>query len=379
MNYHMPVKVLFGNGSINSLKDIMGNYLNADNPLIVTDRGILESGVIDAVKSQVGEIDIFSDVEPNPRAETVNRAGELARKNKNDLIIATGGGSSLDAGKAIALLAVNNGIIEDYEGREKYKIPPVPLVAIPTTCGTGSEVTWVSVITDMKRKFKMSIKGSRMFPAAALVDPDLLLSLPKPLIASTGLDALTHAVEAYTVKPATPFTDVNALNAIELIADSVERAFKDIKGDSEARNSIMLGSTMAGIAFGNSDVGSVHCLAESLGAVYDVPHGVANSIFLPYVMDFNLPVCKDRFADIAVRFGINGSDSEIAAKQLIKKIREISRRLEIPEFKELGISDEQFPLIAKYSYQNNSTPSNIRDITEKDYLDILIAAYKGMD
>ncbi|MEJ2025867.1 MAG: iron-containing alcohol dehydrogenase, partial [Deltaproteobacteria bacterium] len=154
--------------------------------------------------------------------------GERARKNVHDVVLALGGGSVLDAAKAIALLATNSGKIEQYEGREKYSNPPLPVIAVPTTCGTGSEVTWVSVITDIEQKFKMSIKGRKMFPAAAVVDPDVIMSLPAAVIASTGMDALTHAVEAFTVKPATPVTDLFALEAIRRIWKSLPQAYEDI-------------------------------------------------------------------------------------------------------------------------------------------------------
>jgi alcohol dehydrogenase len=327
--------------------------------------------LVDKVIQQIGAINIFDEIEPNPKSDTVNRAGELARQNKPDVIIALGGGSPLDAGKAIALLATNEGVIENYEGRAKYKNAPLPLIAIPTTCGTGSEVTWVAVITDTKRKFKMSIKGPKMFPNFALVDPDLLLTLPTASIAATGMDALTHAIEAYTVKPATLITDMIALKSIQLISASLEAAVQDIQGNKQARENLMYGSTIAGFAFGNSDVGAVHSISESIGALFDVAHGVANAIFLPYVMEYNLPECVERFADIAAVMGIKAKDKNIAAQKLLQKIKKLSRAVKIPSFKKLKIKPEHFEKIAQYSFQNNSNPSNPRPATVQDYLGIL--------
>jgi alcohol dehydrogenase len=317
---------------------------------------------------------VFNRVEQNPKHLTVDRGGEIVRQSQPDLIIGLGGGSVLDAAKAIALLATNPGKIEDYEGRGKYKIPPLPVVAIPTTCGTASEVTWVSVITHMGRKFKMSIKGPQMFPAVALVDPDLLLTLPSALVASTGLDALTHAVEAYTVKPASFITDIFARESLFFIFASIEAAYMDIKANSKSREELMKGSLLAGFAFGNSDVGAVHCLAESIGALYDIAHGVANAVLLPYVMEYNLPVSTKKFAEIARIAGIDIEDDGVAAQSLILKVKNLSDALNIPSFKELGIQENDFPEIAQKSFENNSNPSNPRDVTAQDYLDILSKA-----
>ena len=294
---------------------------------------------------------------------------------KPDVVIGLGGGSALDAAKSIALLATNTGAIEDYEGKAKYKTPPLPVIAVPTTCGTASEVTWVSVVTHTERMFKMSIKGPAMFPAVALVDPDLLLTLPPPLIASTGMDALTHAIEAYTVKAATFMTDIFARESLNLVFHSLERAYRNIKDDVEARIMIMKGSMIAGMAFGNSDVGGVHCIAEAVGSLYDTPHGIANSVFLPYVMEFNLPAVKRRYAEIALLAGIEEKDEETAAQKLIRLIKELARILGIPSFQDLGIEKDKFPEIAEKSFQNNSNPSNPREAGVADYLGILEKAY----
>jgi alcohol dehydrogenase len=373
--FHLPTKIIFGSGSISKIRQIIQEELKASNVFLVTDKGIRKAGLEKNLVSEFQRISIFDNVEPNPRHDTVNRAGEIARKINPDLIIGLGGGSSLDAAKAVALLVTNKGNIEDYEGKSKYPFPPVPILAVPTTCGTGSEVTWSSVITHTQRKFKMSIKGPHMFPYAAIVDPDLLLTLPQNLIASTGMDALVHAVEAYSVKPSTFITDLFAEEAIKLIFRYLERAYKDIKGDKEARENMMKASMLAGIAFGNSDVGSVHCISESVGALYDIPHGVANSIFLPTVMEFNLSAAEGFYADVAGFIGIKDKNRLKAARKLIAEIRDLSLRLNIPKFKHIGIDKNQFSIIAEKSYQNNSNPSNPRDAGVKDYIQILNTAF----
>jgi alcohol dehydrogenase len=371
MNFHMPTRLIFGPGSFDALDSMIREDLHANQPVLITDRNLRQVGLVERVTSLLGDVEVFDDVEANPKSATVNRMGDIIRQEKPDAIIAVGGGSAIDAGKAVALLATNQGKIEEYEGRERYSRAPLPVLAVPTTCGTGSEVTWVSVITDTSRNFKMSIKGPKMFPAVAVVDPDLLLSLPAHIVASTGMDALTHAIEAFTVKPATVITDMFALKAIQLIWESLPRAYENITEEKAARENLMYGSTLAGFAFGNSDVGAVHCISESIGALFDVPHGVANAVFLPPVMRFNLPVCMTRYARIAAAIGIAGKDEEDSAQGLLDEVEIMSRRIGIPHFADLAIAAEEFEVIARYSWQNNSNPSNPREVTQQDYLAIL--------
>ncbi len=378
MRFQVPTKVYFGPGKITQLKDIVEAELQATRLFLVTDKGIRESGIAEKVISRFPDMPIFDEIEQNPKHPTIDRAGEMARELKPDLIIGLGGGSALDAAKAIALLATNPGSIEDFEGRAKYKIPPLPVLAIPTTCGTASEVTWVAVITHTERKFKMSIKGPLMFPAVALVDPDLLATLPPSLVASTGMDALTHAIEAYTVKPASYITDIFAQASLKYVFQSIEEAYDDIQGNTKARERIMLGSMLAGFAFGNSDVGAVHCIAESVGSLLDTPHGVANAIFLPYVMEFNLPVSPRRFAEISRLAGIHEVDDYEAAQMLIQKIKNLSRKLQIPNAKEIGLEEAHFPEIAQKSFANNSNPSNPREVNVEDYMQILSRSFRDI-
>jgi len=375
MKFHLPTQIVFGSGAIGGLRQLVKEKLRATRPFLVTDKGISAAGILDRLRGPLAGVPIFDEIEPNPKHMAINGAGETVKALKPDLVIGLGGGSVLDAAKAIALLATNPGGIEDYEGREKYRSAPLPVLAIPTTCGTGSEVTWVAVITNAGRKFKMSIKGPLMYPAVALVDPDLLITLPPSLIASTGLDALTHAVEAYTAKPASFLTDVLALEALRLIFRSLPAAYQDIRQNVEAREGLMLGSLLAGMAFGNSDVGAVHCLAESVGSLYDTPHGVACAVFLPFVMEFNLPAAEAKYARIASASGVEARNQQEAAGALLQKIKDLSRSLSVPAFRDLGIQESDFTAIAQNSFHNNSNPSNPREATAADYLDILHRAY----
>jgi alcohol dehydrogenase len=371
----MPSRLYFGSGEIGNLKSIIHDSLRAKNPVLVTDAGIVGTGLLEKVLPQLPGIKVFDRIEANPKSDTINIIAEEMRALSPDLVIGLGGGSPLDAGKALALLCTNDGKIEDYEGREKYRQVPLPFLAIPTTCGTGSEVTWVSVITDVNRKFKMSIKGPKMYPAVSIVDPDLIRTLPPSIIASTGLDALTHAVEAYLSRPATLITDIHAVKAVDLILGSIEGAYTDIRNNHQDRESLMFGSTIAGFAFGNSDVTAVHCISESIGALYDIPHGIANSIFLPPVLSYNLPACHEKMAKLARLSGIRETDDTDASKAFIEMIKNLSTRLSIPRFKDLNIKKDKFDQIAAMSFENNSTPSNPRPLVKQDYLNILENAY----
>jgi alcohol dehydrogenase len=375
MVFHLPTHILYGSGIVGELGRVVRETLGSKLPLLVTDKEIVRAGLAERVLGQLPVVAIFDDVESNPRDTTVDRGGELARRVKADCVIGLGGGSALDAAKAIAVLATNPGPIESYEGSERYTAPPLPVAAVPTTCGTGSEVTRVAVITHTERQFKMSIKGRLMTPAAALVDPDLLMTLPAHLVASTGLDALTHAVEAFTVKPSGFITDTLALEAVRLIFRHLPQAYHDIRGNGPARAGVMRGSLLAGMAFGNSDVGAVHCLAEALGSIYDTPHGVANAVFLPYVMEFNLDAAAAKYEDLAAAIGIEETSARGASRRLIRMIKDLTRALAIPSFQELGIPEADFPLVAQKAFQNNSNPSNPREAGEEEYLEILRNAF----
>jgi len=379
MNFRAPTRVVFGAGAAERAGEEAEALAGGGRILLITDKGIVASGISGRLTPLVRGAEVFDEVESNPRQTTVDKAGELARRLQPALIIGLGGGSALDAAKAVALLATNPGRIEDYEGRSRYRARPLPVLAIPTTCGTGSEVTWVAVITHTVRRFKMSIKGPEMFPATAVVDPDLLRTLPAALVSSTGMDALTHALEAFTAKPATEMTDIFARRAVELLFAHLPAAARDIVGQREAREKVMLGSLLAGFAFGQSDVGAVHCLAESVGSLFDIPHGVANSVFLPWVMDYNLPVSEARYAELARLVGLGDSHARRAALRLIEGVRGLSRRLGIPSFQSLGIGPEHFREVAVKAAANNSSPSNSRPAEVEDYLDILHRAAAGQE
>ncbi len=291
-----------------------------------------------------------------------------------DVMVALGGGSPIDCAKAIAVLATHGGRIKQYEGRGKVTRPVLPWIAIPTTAGTGSEVTFSSVITDTENKYKMTVKSPLMAAKVALVDPDLTVTVPPPITAATGVDALTHAIEAYTVTCSEPISDAVALQAIEIIAQHLRGAVRD-GGDRQSRAGMMVGSLLAGIAFSHSDVGSVHCMAESLGGVYDLPHGVCNAVLLPYVMEYNMNYCRDRYARVAK--AMDAQPSADGAAAAVDAVKALCADVGLPAFSTLGVKVSDLDFLAKMSAKNGSTPSNPRPMSKEDYMEVFRRALLG--
>src|SRR6476661_9894477 len=369
--FRIPTRVLMAPGCLRQLPEIVAGYA-PERVLMVTDPGIEETGWPEAIWQALAERNIeaitFDDVEPNPRAATVDRLAEWGKEEGASLVLGVGGGSVLDAAKAAAMRMTNAGSVIDYEGRDRYAEKPLPFIAVPTTCGTGSEVTWVSVLTVPERHAKISVKGETMFPDWAIVDADLLVTLPGRLVAWTGVDALTHAVEATTCRLANPVSDALAEKAVALLLRFLRRAAADIAGDAEAREAVMRASTLAGLAFGNADVAAVHCLSETLGGRWDVPHGLANAVLLAPVTRFNLPASARKLAHLESALP-SGSPSGVEG--VLQAIDDLVRDLEIPPFRELGIAPEDYPWIAERAVGNGSNESNAREMGVAEYLAVL--------
>jgi alcohol dehydrogenase len=374
----LPTRIVFGSGVSKNLAEEL-TAMGKKKPLIVTDKGLINAGVVGKVLQGLDEAgmnyDIFDEIEPNPRDLTVQRGYELAKALENDSLVAIGGGSSMDTAKGIGVLMAHGGIIQDYEGLGQVTKPICDLIAIPTTVGTGSEVTFWSVITDTKRHFKMSVGSPLIAPKVALVDPDLVETLPPAIVASTGMDALTHAVEGYTCTLAEPITDACGIYAIRLLAENIRKAVQE--NDKEAKANLLMGSLIAGICFGNSDIAGVHCMGEALGGLYDTPHGVAMAILLPYVMEYNYVSDYKKFAEMAKAMGenIDGLPEKEAAFAAITAVEKLNRDLKIPTLKEIGVQFDDLPELAKRSAVNVSVDSNSRVATQKDFLDIFMKAY----
>ncbi|WP_088034316.1 iron-containing alcohol dehydrogenase [Evansella clarkii] len=381
--FDLPTKIYLGNGLFYKTADYISNITKGRRVFLVTDQGMEKIGLADILLKQLQkkgfEVEIFSKVVPNPKDADCTEGGEAARSFDADCIVALGGGSVIDAAKAIAVLQMHGGMPQEYAGRGNVPGPVKPLVAIPTTAGTGAEVTRSSVITDTKRKIKFTIKDVRIAPAAAIVDPELTYGLPPALTASTGMDALVHSIEAYTCKLSNPVSDGLAIQAMKHIYPNLRRAVEN-GSDKEARYHMMTGSMIAGMAFSHADVASVHCMAEAIGGLYDTPHGVANSMFLPYLIEFNAEADTYKHAEIARTFGLAGekeSDSE-AAVALVHEVKQLAKDIEIPSFASLvEARTEDFDYLAKSAFENGSTPSNARDITEEDYKNLFYKAFES--
>jgi alcohol dehydrogenase len=378
--FFAPQRTRFGVGVIAEIGDEIARF-GGNRVLVVTDPGLEESGIaeriLEIIRGRAAYVAVFDGVVANPMDDDAAKGVSVAADMKADLIIGLGGGSSMDTAKAIAIVLTNGGKPSDYFGANTLKKPIAPLICVPTTAGTGSEVTPFAVITDSKTRVKMNILDPGVVPASSFVDPELTISMPPGLTASTGMDALTHAVEAYTCKLANPLTDALALKAVGIIVASLRRAVAD-GSNLDARNEMALGSLIAGLAFGNADVGGVHCMAEAIGGFYDTPHGIANSVFLPLVTEFNVPFDPKKHADIAAALGVDtaGMSTAEAAGAGVATIRQLATDLGIPKFRELkGVKESDFGTLAQLAAANVSAESNPRPAGEAEYLDLFRKAW----
>ena len=337
---NIPPTLVIGSGA-SRLVGQESARLGFKRPLVVTDPLLQKIGlaqrVLDDLASAGLRGELFAEVQPDPTLANVDAGLHLLRAANCDGIVAVGGGSSIDAGKAIAVMSRNPGRLADYMGYHKIPQPGVPLIAIPTTAGTGSEVTRATVITDTERQVKMLIFDAHVVPAAALVDYELTLSMPAALTASVGIDSLTHAIEAYVSRKANAVTDMVALEAARLIACHIRTVFRE-PGHRPAREAMMLGATLAGIAFSNSSVALVHGMSRPIGAFFHVPHGLSNAMLLPAVTRFSISSATSRYATIARQTSFADSPDDFrACEQFVQALQELNRDLQVPSPREYGI------------------------------------------
>ncbi len=349
--FFIPAVNMMGAGSLEEAMVAIRNH-GFHKALIVTDAGLAKAGVAGKIASLLAQQDIeaviFDGAQPNPTVGNVEKGLEMLNANKCDFVISLGGGSSHDCAKGIALVASNGGKIADYEGVDRSAKPQLPLVSINTTAGTASEMTRFCIITDEARHVKMAIVDRNVTPLLSVNDPALMVAKPKGLTAATGMDALTHAVEAYVSTAATPITDACALKAVELIAENLRKAVEN-GSDMTARENMAYAQFLAGMAFNNASLGYVHAMAHQLGGFYDLPHGVCNAVLLPHVETFNAVVCPGRLRDIAAHMGVDvkGMTEEQGAQAAIDAIRKLSKDIGIPNgLMELGAKLEDVPTLA---------------------------------
>lgn len=378
--FGIPSYVHFGEGVSTKLGEIAAG-MGAQKAFVVYDKGVKAAGIIDSLIASLTAAGVsaleFDGVLPNPPDTEVEEAAAIARAANVDIIVAVGGGSSIDSAKAINILLTNPSPINQYDGINLVKAPGKPLIAIPTTAGTGSEVTAFSIVTDTVRTKKMVIGGQFVGATIALADPLLTVGMPPKITASTGLDALTHAIEAYVSKAAMIPTDVMALKAIELISQNIMKATKNGGACIEARSAMLLGSMMAGIAFNSAVLGLVHSIAHPLSAHFHLPHGVANAIGLPFVMEYNALTVPSRFRAIAVAMGIDvsGMSDTASALAAVELVKSMNKELEIPTLKDCGVTKDMFDRLAEDALKEVSTLFNPRDPSKQDVLAILEKAY----
>jgi alcohol dehydrogenase len=377
--FFIPAVTLLGVGCSKEAGE-QAKAIGAKHMLIVTDAGLAKLGVADKIKGYVTaaglQATIYSGAEPNPTDKNVRDGVKVYKDSKCDSILSLGGGSSHDCGKGIALMIANGGDIRDYEGVNKSTKTMPPFLAINTTAGTASEMTRFCIITNSDTHVKMAIVDWRVTPNIAIDDPLLMVGMPPALTAATGMDALTHAVEAYVSTIANPITDACALMAIKLIADYLRPAVAN-GADLVARDKMCYAEYLAGMAFNNASLGYVHAMAHQLGGFYNLPHGVCNAILLPEVSAFNKIACPQRFADIAVAMGesVTGLAAVDAADVAILAIRKLSKDVGIPEgLAGLGVKEADFEVMGTNAKKDACQFTNPRTATLEQVKGIFKAA-----
>lgn len=376
-NFFTPTKIIFGRGSVSSIAEETRKF--GKKGLVVTDKGMIETGLVkkitDSLEKAERDYIIWSDIVPNPRDTDIEKGAEFAVENNIDYLIAVGGGSSMDTAKAIGALMTNGGKCSDwYEGNLKKEI--APLICVPTTCGTGSEVTHESIVNNTETLEKDCIWGDENSVKTAIIDSEMIDRLPAKILGSTGMDALTHAVEAYVCKASNILTDAIALQAIHLIGSNLLKAAKEHEPD--ALDAMMAASTLAGMAFGNSDVASVHSISEALGGYYDIPHGVANAMMLAPVSRLSIQGASEKYADVAEALGVDISKMDVfeAANAGVDIMQKLADELEIPHFSDLDIiKPEDFERLANTAANADETADNPVFMTAKDFKELFEKLY----
>ncbi|MFW3894853.1 L-threonine dehydrogenase [Pseudomonas bharatica] len=378
--FFIPAVNIMGIGCLDEAMTAIVGY-GFRKALIVTDAGLAKAGVAQRIAEQLAVRDIdsrvFDGARPNPSIANVEQGLALLQREKCDFVISLGGGSPHDCAKGIALCATNGGRIADYEGVDRSAKPQLPLVAINTTAGTASEMTRFCIITDEARHVKMAIVDRNVTPILSVNDPALMVAMPKALTAATGMDALTHAVEAYVSTAATPITDACALKAIELISGNLRQAVANGQ-DLPAREAMAYAQFLAGMAFNNASLGYVHAMAHQLGGFYDLPHGVCNAVLLPHVQRFNAKVSAARLRDVAAALGVEVAElnAEQGAAAAIAAIEQLSRDIDIPPgLAVLGAKVEDVPILASNALKDACGLTNPRPASQAEIEAVFKAAF----
>jgi alcohol dehydrogenase len=378
--FFMPSVNLLGIGAAKQVGQ-KAKELGATKVLVITGKTVEKLGFAQEIADDIRKEDIpvvfFSDVEPNPTDKNVEAGVNTLKTEECDMVVAIGGGSTLDCAKAIALVGNNGGSIADYAGIDVSKSPMVPLITVNTTAGTASEMTRIAVITNTETSQKMVIVDKHITPTISINDPQLTTKLPAELTAGTGMDALTHAVEAYVSILATPVTDACALQAIRLVGQNLRNAVENGQ-DLVAREGMTNAQFLAGMAFNNALLGYAHAIAHQLGGIYNLPHGLCNAILLPHIVKFNLDAKPERFADIAIALGadVSGLSPVEAAEKAVDVIAKLGQDVGIPNgLSEIGVKEDDIPMLAELSMKDPCALFNPKKATLEDVISILKSAF----
>ena len=380
-SWEMPTRLVVGVGSGRKAGEEL-KKLGGSRVLVVTDRGVEGAGILGGIFEGLASAGLtyvlYTGVEANPSIRCVEESVALYKQEGCDCLLGIGGGSSMDTAKAAGAVMANPEInIRDMEGMGKIKNPIAPMVAVPTTCGTGSEVTTAAVITDTERHYKIPILSPYLYPKVALIDGSLLTRLPGPVVAATGMDALCHSLESYTNLNTNPISDALDMQAITIIGKWLRPAVAN--GNLEAMSQVVLAATMAGMAFSNTRLTIVHSLSQPVGAFYNVPHGVANAVLLPLVMEFNLLGNAQRFSDVAQALGEEtfGLTPMEGARLSVKAVRELSEDIGIPKnFQSYGMREEDIPALIDDAMKSGNIPVNPVKVTWEALATILKRSMK---
>lgn len=379
LKFAMRTKVLMGKDVCNQIM-VEATLIGAKRALLVTDEGLEKAGIIDRVLRHIDKeklkVIVFNEVKPDPSVKVIDKGSKFAKDNNCDLVIAIGGGSPIDAAKGISVVTTNGGSCADYEGLNQYNNAPLPMFAIPTTVGTGSEVTFGAVLTNTDTNYKFILYGDNLAPDIAFLDPTLVIGIPKHILLPTAMDALTHAMESYISKGSTIQSRAMALEAIRIIKGNIKLALED-SNNIKVMSNMLYAANIAGIAFATSRLGVVHAMALPLGAFFHVPHGIANTILLPYGLEYNLGYADKHYCDMAIAMGEDLkelSDKEGACK-LTKAVKRLIKDIGAPtKLSEVGVKEDKINDMARDTMKSSHIPVNPRTILQEDIVKIYIEA-----
>ncbi len=377
--FSVPQNIIVGRGSLAKLPEV-AEKSGGKKAFIISGPHLNKMGIVqscvDALKAKGIESSVFTETEGNPSVETVDKASTAYKESGADFIVALGGGSPMDVAKAVGVVARYGGSITEYEGADKVPGDIIPLIAVPTTAGTGSEVTAFSVITDHSRNYKLTVFSYKLIPSYAILDAELLTTAPASVAAACGIDAMVHALEAYISTAASPFSDAMAEKALELIGANI-RCYAANRGDIEAAENMLVGSLFAGIAFSWARLGDVHAMSHPVSAYFNVPHGVANAILLPTIVEYNMLADKGKYLNIYNYIAeLPAAPEEFTADMLVDELLNLNEALGIPAgLEEAGVTKDKFDAMADDAMKSGNIAVNPRSTTKKDVLALYEKAF----